>query len=72
MKRSVAFRQEAGLLVAVGIPDVTNKSHFKGASLLDSVIMIPLSAKKVRSCGWRNKFRRRGPPTRHSCTSCWR
>jgi hypothetical protein len=40
------FSPGGGLLVAVGIPDVTNKSHFKDASLLNSVIMIPLSAKQ--------------------------
>jgi hypothetical protein len=30
----------------VGIPDVTNKSHFKGTSLLNWVIMISLSTKQ--------------------------
>jgi hypothetical protein len=35
--------------VTVGIPDVTNKSHFKGASLLGSVIVIPLLPSNQRS-----------------------
>src|SRR5713226_8819758 len=37
------FSPGGGSGVTVGIPDVTNKSHFKGASLRGSVIVIPLS-----------------------------
>jgi len=36
------FSPGGGSGVTVGIPDVTNKSHFKSASLRGSVIVIPL------------------------------
>ena len=45
------FSPGGGLLVTVGIPDVRNKSHFKGASLLDSIIVIPLSLSSVLAIG---------------------
>ena len=43
------LKMTGGSGVTVGIPDVTNKSHFKGASLLGSVIVIPLSPSNQRS-----------------------
>jgi hypothetical protein len=38
------FSPGGGLLVTVGIPEVTNKSHFKGTSLFGLVIVILLSS----------------------------
>jgi hypothetical protein len=46
------FSPGGGLLVTVGIPDVTSKSHRKGASLLNSVTIISLSTKQIRDHGW--------------------
>jgi len=49
-EKYLRFSPGGGLLVTVGIPDVTNKSHFKGASQLSSVIMILLFEVNQRNC----------------------